>query len=75
MEPSERVYVWAPRSEVVYLQAVIDAYEGLARVRTERHEGDRSLLLLLSPPSRKAELHDFLRHIKEELNGPLEILD
>ena len=35
-----RLYYWVPRSEVVYIQAVMDAYEGLARLRTERHDGE-----------------------------------
>lgn len=65
-------YMWAPRSEVVFLQAILDAYEGLARVRTERHDNNRSLLMFMIPTSRLTEFDDFLRHFKEEIFGFLE---
>ena len=82
---NERIYAWVPRTEVVFLQAVIDAYEGLARVRTERHESssqgkdpstvdkdkDRSLLLFLLQPSRKEEFLDLLHHLSDELSAPV----
>jgi hypothetical protein len=65
-------YAWVPRSEVVYLQAVVDAYEGLTRIRTERHDKNRSLLMFMVPASRLPEFHDFLRHIKNEIFGSIE---
>ena len=64
-----RIYAWAPRSEVVYIQAVIDAYEGLARVRTERHEGDKSLILFMSQESQREQLFDILQHLNSEISG------
>lgn len=62
-------YLWVPRSEVVYIQAIVDASEGLARVRTERHEGDRSLLMFMVQPSRYEELLGLLRHMESEVSG------
>jgi hypothetical protein len=74
MDPiqSERLYAWVSRSEVVYLQAIFDAYEGWGRVRTERHEGDRSLLLFLVTSSQKSNALDLLRQISTEIVGGLE---
>ena len=71
---SIRLYAWAPRSEVVYIQAVFDAQEGLGRIRTERHDGERSLLLFLCTPEQKEAVLSFLRHICEEISQPLEIV-
>jgi hypothetical protein len=71
---SIRLYVWAPRSEVVFIQAVFDAHEGLGRIRTERHDNDRSLLLFLCTPDQKESVLSFLRHISEEVSQPLEIV-
>lgn len=67
-----RLYYWVPRSEVVYLQAVLDAYEGLCRVRTERHENERSLIVCLTPSSRASELVEMMQMLSSEISGPLE---
>ena len=66
-----RLYAWVPRSEVNYIQASLDGYDGLARLRTERHQNDRSLLLFMVPPSRKIEFDDFLRQMTKDLSGPI----
>lgn len=75
-DTSHRIYAWAPRSEVVYLQAVFDAYEGVGRIRTERHDEsrDRSLLLILCTPSNYSTALDLLRHLSTELSSPIEIV-
>ena len=65
-------YAWVGRSEVVYLQAVLDAYDGLARIRTERHDKNRSLLMFMVSESRQMEFDDFLRHIQKEISGSIE---
>lgn len=67
-------YAWVPRSEVVYIQAVTDAYEGLARIRTERHDGDRSLLMFMMSKSREEEFLDFLRHFQNEISGRIDLI-
>jgi len=69
-----RLYAWAPRHEVVYLQSILDAYEGLVRVRTEKHNGDQSLLLFLVQPSQLDELKDLLRHLSLELSEPINLI-
>jgi len=71
---SIRLYAWAPRSEVAFIQAIFDAHEGLGRIRTERHDGDKSLLLFLCTPTQKETVLSFLRHISEEVSQPLEIV-
>ncbi|MDB5036858.1 MAG: hypothetical protein JWQ35_386 [Bacteriovoracaceae bacterium] len=67
-----RIYFWVPRSEVVFIQAVIDAYEGLARIRTERHQVDRSLIMCLVQESRVTEFHDVMRNLTSEVIGKIE---
>jgi hypothetical protein len=64
-----RLYYWVPRTEVAFIQSVIDAYEGLARLRTERHEGERSLLMCLVQESREKEFRDVMRHLQNEIIG------
>ncbi len=64
-------YYWVPRDEVVYLQAVIDAYEGLARIRTERHQDNRSLILCMVPEARQSELIDVMHHLSREVIGEI----
>ncbi|MBN8555546.1 MAG: DUF4911 domain-containing protein [Deltaproteobacteria bacterium] len=71
-EKTKLLYAWVDRSEVVYLQAILDAYDGLARIRTERHDKNRSLLMFMVSESRQEELHDFLRHIQKEISGSIE---
>lgn len=66
-----RLYYWVPREEVAFIQSVIDAYEGLARLRTERHQGDRSLLMCLVQESRSQEFCDVMRHLQNEVRGEL----
>lgn len=68
---NKRFYFWVPRSEVVVLQAILDAYEGLVRIRTERHEADRSLIMCLVQESRASEFLDVMHHLKDEINGQL----
>lgn len=70
-----RIYFWMPRSEVVYFQAIFDAYEGMGRVRTERHDArDRSLVLILTTPSQEKNVRDFLRHFETEIHGQIEFV-
>ncbi len=68
---TNRLYVWSPRSEVAFIQAIFDAYEGVGRIRTERHENDRSLLLVLTSPSQKDFALDLLRQIEKEITGQI----
>jgi hypothetical protein len=64
-EKSVRLYRWAPRTEVAYLQSIIDSHEGIARVRTERHQDTESLLFFLTTESRKNELLRLLEYFKQ----------
>ena len=59
---------------MVYIQAVIDAYDGLARLRTEKHDGNRSLVLVMTSESQKAQLLDALQHLRGEITGDIEII-
>jgi len=68
---NHRLYFWVPRSEVVFIQAVTDAYEGLARIRTERHENERSLIMCLVQETRRAEFIDVLQHLEKEVSGAI----
>lgn len=75
IDQSVRIYFWMSRSEVVFLQAVLDAYEGLGRVRTERHDDkDRSLLLIITTISQESIVRDFLRHFESEIEGQIEFV-
>ena len=67
----KRIYKWVPRKELAYLQSVIDAHEGLTRIRTEKHEGDRSLVLFMVSPSQEDKFNDFMRYIEKEVSGPI----
>lgn len=64
-----RLYYWVPREEVAFIQSIVDAYEGLARLRTERHEGERSLLMCLVQESRAQEFRDVMHYLQEEIRG------
>ena len=64
---SLRFYRWLPRSEVGFIQATVDASEGLARLRTERHSDHescdpqaQSLVLFMTHQSRLDELEGLL---------------
>jgi len=71
-----RIYAWVTRSEVAYLQAIIDAYEGIGRVRTEKHDlaTNRSLLLFLVPPSRRSEFENLLKDLALQVAGGIEFI-
>lgn len=71
---STRIYAWVPRSEVVYLQAVFDAYEGLGRIRTEKHSNDRSMILIMTTSEQEIHVRDFLRHLQNEMSGQIEFV-
>ncbi len=74
-DSANRIYAWVPRSEVVYLQAIFDAYEGLGRIRTERHSDDgRSMILVMTTPEQNESARDFLRQIQNEMNGQIEFV-
>jgi len=71
---SVRIYVWVPRSEVAFLQAIFDAHEGLGRIRTERHDDKgRSLLFIMTTESQKNSVNDFLRQIESEIQSETQI--
>lgn len=72
---THRQYAWVPRSEVAWLQAIIDAQEGLARIRTEKHEDNRSLLVFLIPPSRLQEFDDLMHHLSQDIKILLQTPD
>jgi hypothetical protein len=71
---TERHYIWAPRKELAFIQSLVDAYEGVTRIRTEKHDGDRSMLLFMVPPSQRSNFDDFVRQIRGEIQGPLDIV-
>lgn len=60
-----RLYLWLERKEVVFFQSIIEAYEGLARVRTERHLGSSSLIVVLYSSTREDEVYHAVRHLQE----------
>jgi hypothetical protein len=70
-----RLYFWMPSEYVGFLQAVIDAEDHLARIRTERQKDDRALILLMCDLSREKESRDLLRYAAEELEIQLEFVD
>ena len=61
-----RKYYWVPRSDLAFLQAVLDGHEGLGRMRTEKHDGEKSLILVMVSEKQLPELErmfsDLLRH-------------
>jgi hypothetical protein len=67
-------YAWVTRADVVMIQAITDAYEGIARIRTERHDGDRSLLMFMTQPTQEEELLDLLRHLQDELSTRIDLI-
>ena len=70
-----RFYAWIPRQTAVLLQALIDAHEGVARIRTERHDrNNRSLLLFMVHRSRVKEWNDLCCHLQQELDLPMEFI-
>ena len=71
---TERHYVWAPRKELAFIQSLVDAYDGITRIRTEKNEGERSMLLFMVPPSQRSNFDDFLRQLKEEIKGSIDIV-
>lgn len=71
---TRRLYARAPRSEVNYIQAIVDAHEGLARIRTERQDGDSSLLLFMVEDTREPELRQLLTALSLELTRPVEFI-
>jgi len=72
MDNSVRIYVKVPNSKIVFLQALIDSYEGLARVRTETRGLHSSLVLLMTMESQMKDVYGFLRHFEEEHQTQLE---
>ena len=70
-----RLYFWMPSEFVGFLQAAIDAEDNLARIRTERQQEDRALILLMCDHSRDTEVRDLLRYAAEELEIKLEFVD
>lgn len=73
--PDRRRYLWVPRSDIAFLQSNLEAEDGLARIRTERHDDQRSLILLMYSSSREAELFDYLRYLKEDSGIQWEFID
>jgi len=71
---ASKIYAWVPRSEVVYLQAIFDAHEGLGRIRTEKHADDRSMILVMTTPDQEAAARDFLRQIQPEISGQIDFV-
>lgn len=69
-----RVYLWIPSKEVVFFQSLLDAQEGLARCRTERSEGEKSLLLVMMPDTQRQEFSDFARQFQQEYGITLDIV-
>lgn len=67
-------YAWVERSKVNEIQAITDAYEGLARIRTERHEDEKSLLMFLTNADQEAELLDLLRYLEKELSTRIDLI-
>lgn len=74
-DTNKRCYLWVPRSEIAFFQANLEAEDGLARIRTERHDKDRSLILIMYCSSRESEVFDYLRYLKTESGINWEFVD
>jgi|GEM_PF-5092719 len=64
----ERLYFWLPRSELAFFQSIVESADNLARIRTERNEGDKALVVLMFSASQRSEVDDLLRYYAQEFD-------
>ncbi|TVQ80909.1 MAG: hypothetical protein EA369_01055 [Bradymonadales bacterium] len=69
-----RLYFWMPRNEVAFLQAIVDSHEHLARIRTERNESDRALIVLMYDASQQTEIHEMSQGFEASLGQKLDFV-
>lgn len=54
-----------PRHEVALLQAIIDSHDHLGRIRTERNEGDRALIVIMYCAPQHSEILEMIQGFEE----------
>jgi len=62
----KRLYFWLPRSEIAFFQSIMDSFDNIARIRTERNLGERALVVLMYPEVLQQEIDDTLRYYTQE---------
>jgi hypothetical protein len=60
----KRLYLWIKHEDIAFFQSNLEAEEGLARIRTEKKEGNESLIVLLYMASREEELKIVLKALE-----------
>lgn len=70
----QRLYFWLPRSEIAFLQSVVESTDNLARIRTERSTETKALVVLMFDRSQRAQVDDLLRYYEEESGFKAEIV-
>ncbi|PIR21767.1 MAG: hypothetical protein COV44_11450 [Deltaproteobacteria bacterium CG11_big_fil_rev_8_21_14_0_20_45_16] len=62
----KRLYFWLPRSEIAFFQSIVDSFDNMARIRTERNLGERALVVLMYPDVLQQEINDTMHYYAQE---------
>ena len=70
----QRLYFWLPRSEVAFLQSLVESVDHLARIRTETSTETEAKVVLMYDRSQQDGVDDLLRQYAKESSHAIKSL-